>query len=159
MKLKKQLDWLDILYIVCLGVLLFSVSIIEKFPIFKYIAFFTFIILLIWTLFYFIVEIYKSITQITKINDTNIDDMLVEIKENYIFLRRQNMDHISNNMVPIITILAGVIIFNNGKGALASIITILALMSFMVTSWEIYLGCFHPTPQKCKILKPSFLQT
>ena len=20
-------------------------------------------------------------------------------------------------------------------------------------------GCFHPTPQKCKILKPSFLQT
>lgn len=23
---------------------------------------------------------------------------------------------------------------------------------------DIY-GCFHPTPQKCKILKPSFLQT
>lgn len=24
---------------------------------------------------------------------------------------------------------------------------------------KIHDGCFHPTPQKCKILKPSFLQT
>lgn len=99
----------------------------------------TIITFLIWNILYFLVELSSPLIRISKINDIMIKNLILELEIKSRFLRTQNNDLITNNITPIVTIVIGMIAYNNFQnGFLAILIASLTLLSCMVASLEIY---------------------